>query len=143
KLIGGAMKRSLDLGLYPLAPGTHQIFMNTRVNPESPKRIPRPKAVIVVGLGEEGKLKAADLVHTVRQAVIAWSQRTSESSRSVPVSFHLVATLIGSGGTGVTAGQAAQRIAQGVYEANDLLSNENKSDGGKWPQVSHLHLVEL
>jgi hypothetical protein len=143
RLIGGAMKRSLDLGLYPLAPGTHQIFMNTRVNPESPKRMPRPKAVIVVGLGEEGKLKAADLVHTVRQAVIAWSQRTTESGRRAPASFRLVATLIGSGGTGVTAGQAAQRIAQGVYEANDLLSNENRSDGGKWPQVSHLHLVEL
>lgn len=143
KLIGGAMKRSLDLGLYPLAPGTHQIFMNTRVNPESPKRMPRPKAVIVVGLGEEGKLKAADLVHTVQQAVIAWSQRTTEMSRKAPASFRLVATLIGSGGTGITAGQAAQRIAQGVYEANDLLSCENRSDGAKWPQVSHLQLVEL
>jgi hypothetical protein len=143
KLIGGAMKQSLDLGLYPLAPGTHQIFMNTRVNHESPKRMPRPKAVIVVGLGEEGKLRAADLVHSVRQAVIAWSQRTTELGRKAPASFRLVATLIGSGGTGVTAGQAAQRIAQGVYEANDLLSNENRSDGGKWPRVSHLHLVEL
>ena len=43
--------------------------------------MPRPKAVIVVGLGEEGKLQAADLVHTVRQAVIAWAQRLAESSK--------------------------------------------------------------
>jgi hypothetical protein len=78
ELIGGAMKHSLDLGLYPLAPGTHQIFVNTRMNPESPRRMPRPRAVIVVGLGEEGKLNATDLVHTVRQAVIAWAQRSSE-----------------------------------------------------------------
>ena len=77
-LIGGAMEQSLEMGLYPLGPGTHQIFVNTQLDPESPRRMPRPKAVIVVGLGEEGKLNAADLVHTVRQAVIAWAQRSSE-----------------------------------------------------------------
>ena len=43
-LIGGAMKHSLDLGVYPLVPGSHQIFVNTRLNPESPRRMPRPRA---------------------------------------------------------------------------------------------------
>jgi hypothetical protein len=142
--IGDAMKHSLDLGLYPLAPGSHQIFLNTHVNPENPRRMPRPKAVIVVGLGEEGKLKEADLVRTVRQAVIAWSQRTTElSNKKAPATFDLVATLLGSGGTGITAGQAAQRIAQGVYEANGLLTDESRNDGKSWPRVSHLRLVEL
>jgi CHAT domain len=139
--IGGAMEQSLQMGLYPLGPGTHQIFVNTRCDPESPRRLPRPKAVVVVGLGEEGKLNAADLVHTVRQAVIAWAQRSSEQDGSPPESIELAATLIGSGGTGITAGQAAQRIAQGVHEANALLGAGD--DGRRWPRVGHLRLIEL
>ena len=38
----------------------------------------RPLAVVVAGLGEEGKLRAVDLVYTVRQAVIAYAQRLAE-----------------------------------------------------------------
>ena len=141
-LIGNAMQHSLDLGLYPLAPGSHQLFLNTRPNPESPKRMPRPKAVVVVGLGAEGKLSAADLAHTVRQAVIAWAQRTTELDKKAPQFFDLCATLLGSGGSGITAGQAAQRIAEGVYAANQLLRGE-LSEGQNWPRVRHLKIVEL
>jgi CHAT domain len=142
-LIGGAMKHSLGLGLYPLAPGSHQIFVNTQKNPESIRRLPRPKAVVVVGLGEEGKLRTTDLVHTVRQAVIAWAQRTIEMDKRAPPVFEMSATLIASGGTGISAGQAAQRIAQGVYEANELLNGNHEKDGRNWPQVGHLRLIEL
>jgi hypothetical protein len=142
-LIGGAMKHSLDMGLYPLAPGTHQIFVNTQVDPESPRRMPRPKAVIVVGLGEEGKLNASDLVRTVRQAVIAWAQRTREENKRAAAAFDLAATLIASGGTGITAGQSAQRIAQGVHEANALLDAGAAGNGTRWPRVGHLRLIEL
>ena len=42
----------------------------------------RPLAVIVAGLGEEGKLRAVDLVYTVRQAVIAYAQRLAEKERA-------------------------------------------------------------
>ncbi|MBZ5689587.1 MAG: CHAT domain-containing protein [Acidobacteriia bacterium] len=160
KLIDGAMKRSLGLGFYPLAPGTNQIFLNTTPNPEDVRRMPRPKAVIVAGLGEEGRLNAANLALTVRQAVIAWAQRTAELQKRVPQSFDLTATLLASGGTGITAGQAAQRITLGVYEANALLSGEstaddrqgqnrqrsegaNASDGKEWPRVGQLRIIEL
>ena len=117
-LIGGAMKRSLDMGVYPLSIGSHQIFINTRPNLERGLFMPRPKAVIIVGLGEEGKLRAADLAQSVRQAVIAWAQRLAEHKKHGPRFFTLASTLIGSGGTGVTAGEAARLIAQGVSEAN-------------------------
>ncbi len=142
-LIGGAMKLSLALGLYPLAPGSHQVFVNTQPNPESVKRMPRPKAVIVVGLGEEGRLSAGDLARSVRQAVIGWAQRTIEQDKKAPAIFDLSTTLLGSGGTGVTAGEAAQRIAQGVYEANELLSGQRRSDGKSYPRVGQLRLIEL
>jgi hypothetical protein len=42
ELIGGAMGHSLDVGLYPLAVGSHQIFINTRSNIEG-QHPPRPK----------------------------------------------------------------------------------------------------
>jgi hypothetical protein len=74
---------------------------------------------------------------TVRQAAIAWSQRLTEVAGGAPVAFELASTLIGSGGTGISAGQAAQLIAQGVHEANKRLA------GRGWPVVSHLHFIEL
>ncbi len=84
RLIGGAMEQALKIGLYPEAPGTHQVFVNTRADPDNPWRLPRPEAVIVAGLGEEGKLRASDLVQTVRQAVIAWAQRAAEGPAGAP-----------------------------------------------------------
>ena len=137
KIIGDAMDESLKVGLYPSTPGTHQVFVNTRANTENPWQLPRPEAVIVVGLGEEGKLRPSDLVHSVRQAVFAWSQRATERTESAPALFELAATLIGSGGTGITANQSAQSVAQGVREANQRLAECN------WPQVERLYLVEL
>ena len=81
RLIGGAMGHSLDAGLYPFSIGSHQIFINARPDLERGSFLPRPKAVIVVGLGEEGKLQAANLAQTVRQAVIAWAQRLAENKK--------------------------------------------------------------
>jgi hypothetical protein len=105
ELIGGAMAASHKLGLYPVAIGTQRVFMNHNADPDNPWRLPRPPAVIVAGLGEEGKLRADDLLQTVRQATLAWAQRAVED-RSLP-QFELAATLIGSGGSGISAGQSA------------------------------------
>ena len=71
------------------------------------------------------------------QGVISWAQRLVEESSSAPAQFELAATLIGSGGAGISAGQSAQAVAQGVREANLRLI-----DAG-WPSVSHLYLIEL
>jgi hypothetical protein len=135
-VLDGAMQRSLDAGLYPTHPGTHQVFLNTVGDPRNPWRPPRPEAVIVVGLGAEGELRAVDLVATVRQGTIAWAQRRMEEPDAV-ATLELSATLIGSGGSGISAGQSAQLIAQGVREANEQLS------AAKWPRVGRLLLIEL
>ena len=137
RLIGGTMDESLLVGLYPETPGSHQVFVNTRSDPEKPWQLPRPVAVVVAGLGEEGELQAMELVQTVRQSVIAWAQRMAEKSAGAPALFELAATLLGSGGTGISPGQSAQLIAQGVREANQRLA-----DNG-WPRASHLRLIEL
>ena len=136
RLVGRAMSRSLAAGVYPDRIGSHQIFGNVRKDPENVLAMARPLAVVVAGLGEEGKLRAVDLVYTIRQAAIAYAQRLAESE-SPPAEFELAATLIGSGGTGISAGSAAQMVAQGAWEANQKLH-----DSG-WPQVGRLILVEF
>ena len=154
-LIGGAMDGALQRGLYPGKPESHQIFINTRARPENPWQLPRPRAVIVVGLGEEGSLRAADLTATVRQAVIAWAQRAAEDP-GAPDFFTLATTLIGSGGTGISAAESAQLIARGVREANERLDEDGGRDDGaasgrgqrkaaprQWPRVDALHIIEL
>jgi len=142
RLVGFTMGYSLQLGVYPLAPGTHQVFVNQYVDPERGTLVPRPKAVIVVGLGTEGALQPGDLVKTVRLAVVGWSRRLSEEKRAAKA-FVLASTLIGSGGTGISAEQSAQLIAQGVLEANELLERGAAQATRKWPLCAELHLIEL
>ena len=150
-LIGGAMSQALDLGDYPIEPGSHQIFLNRRIVQGKPWLTPRPKAVIVVGLGQEASLNGADLARTVRHAVIAWARHVVEEHPSEaggdapapPAPLEMAATLIASGGSGVTAGQAAQLIAQGVYEANERLGAASSRRDRRLPWVGHLRLVEL
>ncbi|HZT54950.1 MAG TPA: hypothetical protein VFA35_01900, partial [Burkholderiaceae bacterium] len=137
RLVDRSMSRSFEAGLYPDEPGSHQIFGNLRRNPDNPFEMARPAAVVVAGLGEEGKLKAGDLVFTVRQAVLAYAQRLAEREGGAPAQFELAATLIGSGGTGITPGSSAQLIAQGALDANQKLQENG------WPQLAQLTLVEL
>ena len=133
----GPMSESLRTGLYASTVGSHQVFINTRRHPEDPFVMPRPEAVIVVGLGEEGTLRASGLMLTVRQAALAYAQRISESRAGGPTHFELAATLIGSGGCQVQVGTAAQAIAQGVRQANERLTSTG------WPLIGHLQLIEL
>jgi CHAT domain-containing protein len=142
RLIGGAMTESLEMGVYPVAPGSHQIFINSRPNLERGSFMPRPAAVIVVGLGEEGKLRPTDLAQSVRQAVIAWAQRIAESHKNPPREIELAATLLGSGGAGISPADAARLVAQGVYDANALL-RKNADGGHRSQRVSRLQFVEL
>jgi tetratricopeptide (TPR) repeat protein len=136
-LIGGAMSAALSAGLYPNEPGTHQVFVNTRRVPDSPWQVALPSSAIVIGLGDEGKLRETALAMSVRQGVIAWSQRVAEQPGGAPAQFEIAATLMGSGGLGISAGAAARAIALGVREANNRLI------AAGWPSVSHLLLVEL
>ena len=137
RLVDKTLQRSLDAGQYPDPVGTHQVFLNTRASDDDPRQLPRPEAVIVVGLGPEGKLRASQLVQTVRQGVLAWAQRVAERPGLAPPVFELAATFIGSGGSNIYVGQSARLIAQGVREANQRLR------AAEWPRVGHLHFIEL
>ena len=139
-LIGGTMGEALAMGCYPDRPGSHQVFINTGIGRVNPLQPPKPESVIVVGLGEEGKLSAANLSYSVQMAVMAVAQRRMERLEGGESQFELATTLLGSGGSGIDAGQAAQLIAQGVRDANKLLRKQKQD---RWPWVETLHIVEL
>jgi len=136
-LLDGAMAEALRAGLYPSAIGTNQIFINTRRNSDDPFVLPRPEAAIVVGLDEEGSLRLSDLRDTVRQGVLAYAQRIGERGGGGSTTFELAATLVGSGGSNMSVGTAAQAITMGVLQANQRLGQVG------WPRVGHLRLTEL
>jgi hypothetical protein len=140
RLLGGSLGRSLATGLYPQQAGVLQVFHNTRLPPD-PWRLPQPQAVVVVGLGPEGKLRPADLVRAVRAGVLAWATRLAELP-DAPPRFDLAATLIGSGGLGIGAGQSAQLVAQGVREAHERLQAAASDSAKALPQLDTLVLVE-
>lgn len=133
ELLGGEMGKALALRTYPDRPKSNRVFLNLIKNPL--QKFPRPEAVIVVGLGDEGALLANELAETVRQGALEWAQR--ERERSDRRSFDLAATLIASGGTGISPGQSACLIAKGVAAANEALAAQSL------PRVNKLHLIEL
>lgn len=138
--MGGILLTALHAGLYPDAVNNHRIFHNTRPSSENPWALPKPRAAIVVGLGHEGALTAATLESTVCQGVKAWSQRAAEEAGArgemPPMELELAATLVGSGGLGISPGESARAIARGVLTANQQLVATN------WPLVGRLTLVE-
>ena len=138
--LGHVMQRSLDMGLYPNVAGWHQIFLN-QGGDDAAGFGDSPRTVIVAGLGDEGKMQAADLLTTVRQAVIAWVHRASEANPSANA-VKLASTLIGSGGTDVPAEESARLIVQAVVEANALLKDFSRSERSS-PGVTHLRFIEL
>lgn len=137
-LIGGKMQSALTLADYPSEPGTSRVFPNTRHHPDDTQLMPRPAAVIVVGLGEEGDFRGPSLVEAARKGAISAAQWAARNPKNLP-QFELAATLIGSGGPSISAGQAAQLVAQGVREANVALAQL----GGECPLIGHLEFVEL
>lgn len=137
-LIGGGMTALLRTGQYPDAPGSASVFINAHQSEDNPlQRKPRPQGVIVVGLGDEGNLRPADLILAVRTGIVAWAQRLSEPPARESAPFELVATLIGSGGPGISPGQSACLVVQGALDARKRLTTAGL------PVVGHVQLIEL
>ena len=137
RLLGGSMSAALAAGIYPEERAAHRVFVNGWRDPVNPWALPRPLAAVVLGLGDEGTLRESDLADGVCQAVLGWAQRLAEERARSAASTSLAATLLGSGGLGISAGAAARAIARGVYEANRRLAHLG------WPRVERLVLVEL
>ncbi len=76
-----------------------------------------PAVVLCTGTFLGGTLFRGEERMTGGRINEASAQRLAEQKRrGTPAFFEVAATLIGSGGTGVSAGEAARLIAQGVYD---------------------------
>ncbi len=117
--------------------GTHQVFVNTARDPGNPWRLPQPPSVVVVGLGDEGTLREAELEDSVRQGVLAWSQRQAEEPARAGAALRA---------RGHAAGQRRpghQRQRRGArHRPRGAQANVTLAEAG-WPLVSRLMLVEL
>lgn len=148
RYLGGALSASLAAGLYPDRVGSHQVFTNHHADPENPLALPRPPLVVVCGLGSEGALDTHDLVHTLRQAVLAWALRETQHAgdpageRPARAPRAIAATLIGSGGAGITPAAAARALARAVHEANERLRLTAGRRAASHA-IDELHIVEL
>lgn len=136
-LMGGVMSRSMDAGLYPSTVGAHHVFGTLSDLPEA-LSTSQPSVVVVAGLGDEGELRPADLVYTIRLAILAFAQRLWERGIAAANGFSMAATLVGSGGSGISAGCAAQSLVQAAYEANAKIAQIKG-----WPRLNRLTLIEL
>lgn len=145
-LLDRSLSRLLELGLYPTIPGAHHIFVGRHLKPADRWRQRLPY-VIVAGLGAEGALNAQRLSTTVRSAAIGWAQHVAEEVRrsgaTPPEAIDVAATLLGSGGLGVTPAQSAQLILQGILDANEALADLNERTGHRRPLIGTLRLIEL
>ncbi|RZI62592.1 MAG: CHAT domain-containing protein [Rubrivivax sp.] len=135
RLLGDLMGNALKTGAYPTAIGAVQVFGNHHRRPDDPSLLPRPSAVVVVGLGEEGELNLTQLCDTVRQGVLVYAQRVAEQ-RDAGTGFDLSATLMGSGGSSMPVATSAHAIAMAVQQANRRLAAVG------WPQVRTLQIVD-
>lgn len=137
-LMGGVMNRSMGAGLYPSAIGAHHVFGNLNDLAEPFSSEAHSAVVVVAGLGDEGELRPADLVYTLRLAILAFAQRLCEQGTAAKHGFSMAATLVGSGGSGISAGYSAQSLVQAAFEANIKIA---QLEG--WPRLSKLAIVEL
>ena len=135
--LAGTLSKTLASGMYPDRAGAHVVVDNLRPNPDNPLQQGRPAAIIVVGLGEEGRLRSAELIQSVRQAVLAFIARQAADVARGSGGLTLSATLMGSGAVGVSTGSSAQLVVQGVQEAN----RQSRARGAAI--VEHLQFVEL
>ncbi len=168
--LGGELSDALALGQYPQAVGTCQLFSARPADQhdgapqvQAQAQALRPTTVVVIGLGEEGALSGVELARSVKHGVLALAQqlahqRTQQLTRgegqpagAALLQFELTSTLLGSGGTGISVGQAAQSIAQGVCDADQALRGLNGASRTstalagrvRWPRVGQLHFIEL
>lgn len=150
-LVQHRMSKALRAGIYADKVGVYQVFDNVRhvefTRRQKLRFAPRPSAAIVVGLGEEGKLTPQRLAYTIRTGILAYAQRLAESAHGNQP-FEIAATLVGSGGTGISVGDATLALVQGIHDANIKIADANtnlldKISGTSWPIVSGLTIVEV
>lgn len=137
-LLDGSLQRSLSAGLYPSAVGSTDIFMNRN---HGPLLAPRPRCVIVAGLGLDGVTRAAQIRVAVRQAALAYARMLGDAATDLLAApsgngFTLHSVCIGSG-SGVSVPESVLASIEGAQDAAEMAAREG------WPQIDTLRFIEV
>lgn len=137
----GALSRSLRLGRYPGATGTHGIFIPRL-------REQHPQGAIVIGLGQVGELSPGLLQDGVRRAlldlalqVIEWPDDRfgpSDVARAIKVST----LLIGTGAGGMRVRDSVESILRGAADAQRALRDGELAGRVSVGEVEFIELYE-
>lgn len=140
RVLGGRLRARLDLGLYPGASQTFEVFTNP--DPQG-----KPTGALVVGLGRVGDLTPSTLATTFAHAVLGFCRTVlerpvgaGEAERSGALAVSLSSVLIGTGAGGLGIEEALRSLARGVVRANALLEETGQA---RAVRIAELELVEI
>lgn len=130
--LGGRLRESHRLGLYPGKANTAQVFLNDRRH---------PSGAIVVGLGDVGKLAPGTLeaavsrgIRTYATSLVDGQGKLLDARRGVSV------LLVGTNGAGVSVSTAVAAILNGIDKA---LANLEKHHLGTRLVLEEVELIEI
>ena len=131
-----ALMRRHQLGIYPGAIGTGEIFLTGKKG---------FKGALIVGLGKPGDLTASELTKTVEQGIVVYllhpgsCQAPGEKAGEDNVKG-ISSLMVGCGYGGLSIEDSIKAIIQGVSNGNYKVSNVVPENP---PRIGHLEFVEM
>ncbi len=139
--LDGALKSSLEMGLYPGPLNTHRVFINHDAQA-------RPSGALVVGLGQVGELTPGLLRSGVTDTLLEYALQLSQwpdsrfgepgSPRNASVSCLLIGTSTG----GMTTSDSMEAILRGAWDANQRLMQAHLDNRVTIDRLEFLELYE-
>lgn len=137
----GALKRSLDMDLYPGRLNTHRIVFND--DPDG-----KPGGALVVGLGQVGELTPVLLQSGVTSALLDYALQLSQwpdnrfGEAGAPRSAAVSCLLVGTGAGGMSTSDSMEAILRGAADANQRLMQADLDNRVTIDRLEFLELYE-
>jgi pimeloyl-ACP methyl ester carboxylesterase len=134
RVLEGRLRNRLQLGIYPGAEGTSEIFLNPNG---------KPSGALIIGLGQVGKLTPGSLTKTLTRGILSYAATRVEAQptkggASQPA--NLSTLLIGTGAGGISLEDSVVSVLKAVDLACMTLQKSGRSSG---ISIDHLEFVEL
>ncbi|MET0028107.1 MAG: alpha/beta fold hydrolase [Candidatus Thiodiazotropha sp.] len=139
--LDGALKSSLDMGLYPGRLNTHRVFFNHDAQA-------KPAGALVVGLGQVGELTPGLLQAGVTNTLLEYALQLSQWPDSrfgepgAPRNASVTCLLIGTSAGGMTTSDSMEAILRGARDANQKLMHAHLDNRVTIDQLEFIELYE-
>jgi pimeloyl-ACP methyl ester carboxylesterase len=147
RVLGGRLRASQELDLYPGPLGTHAYFAH-------PHSQGTPRGALVVGLGAVGELSPAQLTNSFARALLAYARGLMErnptgagrtptpgnGTDSALLEIRLTSLLIGTGAGGFSVSASVLALMRGIVRANAALAGSDRSRSAR---IVEFELIEI